>query len=110
MKAKKAFPASVPFESVLDEHLKGASKKELIAYLNACLGESDDGDLEGFFEGLQDICRAKGIKALAEKTNVTRDAYYKMFKQKNPTLDTFRSVLHGLGLGFQIIDQSSKHR
>jgi probable addiction module antidote protein len=99
-KSKKS--AAVPFESVLDKHLKGASQKEVTAYLNECLSGSDDG-LEILFLALNDLARAKGIKELADKTNVARDTYYKLLKGKNPTVNTFRSLLNGLDLDLSII-------
>lgn len=102
MRAKKKNAASVPFESVLDKHLKGANKAEIIAYLNACLCEDGDG-MEDFFTALNDIARAKGIGKLATKTKKTRDTYYKMFSGKNPTIQTLRSLLLGMDLDFQIV-------
>lgn len=103
MRAKKLVPAAVPFEGVLDKHLKNANQKEVMAYLNACLGDGDEGDMEAFFRGLHDIARAKNLSALAEKTNVKRDTYYKIFASQNPTLATFRSLLKGLDMDFEIV-------
>lgn len=86
-----------------DKHLKGASKQERIAYLNACLGDLDDDGLEAFFQGLQDIARANGIYELAKKADKSRDTLNKMFSHKNPTVDTFRCVLNELGMDIAII-------
>lgn len=98
MRTKKKTPPSVPFEGLLDKHLKGASQKEVMAYLNACLGDGDDGGLEVFFKAIEDIARAKGIADLADKAGKARDTFYKAFAGKNPTLATFRTVLHSLNM------------
>jgi DNA-binding phage protein len=105
MKQKRKVPASVPFETVLDKHLKEASAKERITYLNACLSDSEDDGFEAFFEGLHDIARACGISELAEKVDKTRDTVNKMFAHKNPTVETFRSVLNGLGYDIAIVER-----
>lgn len=105
MRAKKKISPSVPFESVLDKHLKGASQKEITAYLNECLGDDSEDGIEMFFVALEDIARARGIAKLAEKTRVARDTYYKMFSRKNPTVETFRSLLSGLDMDIQVVEK-----
>jgi probable addiction module antidote protein len=103
MRARKAkVSPSIPFESILDQHLKSANQKEITAYLNSCLDDDGD-DMETFFLVLEDIARARGIQSLAEKTGKARDTFYKMFAGKNPTVGTLRSLLSGLDMDIQIV-------
>lgn len=105
MKKKSNRTPAVPLDRLLDKHLKSASKSELAVFLNSCLGENDDDGLEAFFSALEDVARAKGISELAADTKLARDTYYKAFAGKNPTLDTFRTMLNGLDLDIAIIDK-----
>ena len=105
MPAKRMKRASVPFEKVLDRHLRNSSRRDIVAYLNACLGDGTDQDLEAFFAGLHDLARAQGVTKLAQEARVSRDTLYKMLEYNNPTLETLQSVLRGLDLGLILIDR-----
>ena len=83
-------------------------KKERMAYLNACLGDGDEEGLDAFFLAILDVARAKGVAALAEQANMARDTYYKALERKNPTVSTFRDILHSLGYEMAVVQRKSE--
>ena len=80
-------------------------KKRVDKFLKTALEEFDkDGDTATLLIALRHVAQAKGgIAELAQKTNIGREALYKILsKTGNPTLTTFKTILDGLGCGFAI--------
>jgi probable addiction module antidote protein len=67
------------------------------AFLNAVI---EDSDREAFLLALRDVAQAQGgMKAIAEKTRVSRSSLYKtLSKRGNPEFSSISRLLHGLGL------------
>ena len=56
-----------------------------------------------FAEALGDVARARGMKAIAEKTGKSREGLYQSFsKQGNPSFATTQQLLDSIGLQFHI--------
>lgn len=76
--------------------------KLAITYLNAALLDEDD---RVFLLALKDVLKAQGgeIAAIAEEANLNRANLYRMLSKKgNPRWQSLRSVLHTIGLEFEI--------
>ena len=96
MKKKSKVPASVPFEDLLNKHLRDSSDEELGEYLTACFNAGDN--MEAFYAAVQDLTRARGgVKKLADDMGTTRDSLYKAFKNKSQMIETFAGMIDGLG-------------
>ena len=67
------------------------------AYLEAAI---EDGDQGGLMLALRHVAQAQGgIAAVARRSNLTREATYRMLSQKgNPELRSFTALLAGAGL------------
>jgi probable addiction module antidote protein len=74
-------------------------RSEAAHYVNAALQES----LESFLMALRDVAQANQMAKVAKDAGVKRETLYRsLSEQGNPTLETFWSVLHALGLRFKI--------
>lgn len=90
------------------------TRKELLkdpavaaAYLEECLS---DGDMELFKLALKNVADARlgGMSALAQSTNLSREALYTSLSKKgNPRLDTLTQVLHAVGLRISVTPEAS---
>ena len=77
----------------------------MAGYLNACLQEGGD-DPAFIMAALGDIARARGMSALAGKTNMTRAGLYKALgKGGNPPFGAVLKVIRAMGLEFQVSPQ-----
>ena len=74
------------------------SKKDMVAYLEACMEEAGD-DPAFIAVALGNIARAYGMVRLAKDTGLTREGLYKALSADgNPSLGTVLKVLKALGL------------
>ena len=73
--------------------------REVDTYLAEIFDEySRDGDSAALLASLRVIAKVKGISALAEQTNMTRQGLQKALSNKgNPRLDNINSIMHALG-------------
>jgi probable addiction module antidote protein len=93
--SKRKYPASVPYEDVLDQQLK--DPKLAIEYLDACLADTENPGT--FLIALKDVARAWGISELAAETGLNRENLYKMLSEKgNPSLSSLMAILDALNL------------
>ena len=78
------------------EHLR--TPKEMAAYLEACLEESDE-DAAFIAKALGDIARAKGMAQVARDSGLSRESLYKALSgDRNPDFETVLRVLTALGI------------
>ena len=78
------------------EHLR--TKKEMAAYLEACLEEAN-GDAAFIAKALGDIARAKGMAQVARDSGLSRESLYKALSgERSPDFDTILKVVEALGL------------
>src|SRR5271170_6962276 len=78
------------------EHLR--TRKEMAAYLEACLEEAD-GNAAFIAKALGDIARAKGMAQVARDSGLSRESLYKALSgERNPDFDTILKVVGALGL------------
>jgi probable addiction module antidote protein len=78
------------------DHLK--SREDVVAYLEACMEESDD-DPAFIAAALGDIARSHGMVRLARETGLTREGLYKALSADgNPSFGTALKVLKALGV------------
>jgi probable addiction module antidote protein len=78
------------------EHLR--TPREMAAYLEACLAESD-GDATFVAKALGDIARAKGMAQVARDAGLSRESLYKALSgRRSPSFDTILKVTAALGL------------
>ncbi len=85
---------TTPYDVV--EHLR--SPKEMAAYLEACMEESD-GDAAFIAKALGDIARAKGMAQVAKDAGLSRESLYKALSgERNPDFKTILRVVDALGL------------
>jgi probable addiction module antidote protein len=74
------------------------SKKDRVAYLEACMEEAGD-DAAFITHALGTIARARGMGQLAKETGLTREGLYKALnKNSNPSFGTVLKVMRALGL------------
>lgn len=79
--------------NVLD-YLK--TDEDMAGYLEACL---EEGGPEFFFMGLRDVLKAKGVKAVSEKTGLSRESLYKTCAPgRKPQFDTIWKITKALGI------------
>lgn len=85
---------TTPYDVV--EHLR--SPKEMAAYLEACMEESN-GDAAFIAKALGDIARAKGMAQVARDAGLSRESLYKALSgERNPDFKTILRVVDALGL------------
>jgi probable addiction module antidote protein len=78
------------------EHLR--TPKEMAAYLEACLDESD-GDAAFVAKALGDIARAKGMAQVARDAGLSRESLYKALSgDRSPDFETILRVVSALGI------------
>ena len=78
------------------EHLR--TPKEMAAYLEACLEESN-GDAAFIAKALGDIARAKGMSQVAKDSGLSRESLYKALSgERRPDFETILRVVNALGL------------
>lgn len=78
------------------EHLR--TRKEMAAYLEACLEEAD-GDAAFIAKALGDIARAKGMAQVARDAGVSRESLYKALSgERSPDFETILKVVNALGM------------
>ena len=80
---------------------------EAVAYLNAALEESLNGDEESqevLLKALRNIAEAQGgLGHLAKKIRIRRENLYRILSADgNPEFKTFTSILSGLGFSLQV--------
>ena len=82
------------------EVLHGADEEGIIEYLIDALEENDP---EFFARALGDVARAKGMTAIAQKTQLGRPSLYKALSgERDPRIGTVMKVLDVLGLQLTI--------
>ena len=86
------------YEDFLSEQL--SDPKEAMQYLSSCLEEGP----EVFLVALRDVAKARGgMSKLAEETNLTREALYRMLSNDgNPTFSSISSIIEALGLKLEL--------
>src|SRR5258705_5916890 len=78
------------------EHLR--TPKEMAAYLEACLEESDK-DAAFIAKALGDIARAKGMAQVARESGLSRESLYKALSgDRSPDFETILKILTALGI------------
>ena len=98
---KKQAPRSKSYHEELMDIL--TDHDEAIAYLNAAVEESEQGDEESqqlLLNALRNVAEAQGgLGQLAKKTHVRREVLYRVLSPKgNPELRTFTCLLNAMGL------------
>ncbi len=74
-----------------------------VEYLNAVLEDEGEDQQERFLLALKDVAKAHGVANVAQISQVTREALYRVLSDKgNPELATLLSVLSALGLRLKI--------
>lgn len=87
------------FQEDLLESLKNPN--EAVEYLKAALEERDMPEL--FLTALRDVAEAKGIRNLAQETELNRENLYRMLSQNgNPELRSLCAILDSLGLKLSV--------
>ncbi len=76
---------------------------DVLAYIKVVMAEHGD-DPKELTRALNDILRAqKRMAEVADKANIGRPSIYKALSENgNPSLATFVSILHGVGLSMDI--------
>lgn len=100
----KKYKRSVSYHDELIEALK--DHDEAVAYLNAALEESLEGDEESqeiLLNALRNVAEAQGgLGKLAKKTHVRREALYRILSTEgNPEFRTFNNLIHAMGLNLR---------
>lgn len=72
--------------------------------LNAAIDEADEpGGREALLAALRSIAEAKGMRAIAEETGLSRETLYRTLSPRgNPTLRTLMAVTHAAGLRLRV--------
>jgi probable addiction module antidote protein len=85
-------------EDFISEQL--LTREQEFNYLSDCLEEGP----EVFLVALRDVAKARGGMAkLAEETNLTREALYRMLSNEgNPTFSSISSIIEALGLKLEL--------
>ncbi len=79
----------------------------IAAYLDAYLEESTP---EEFRKALETVARSHGVTDLAKRSGVSRPGIYKALgKDGNPSFDTIREILAGLGLRLMVAPAEAEH-
>jgi probable addiction module antidote protein len=78
------------------DHLR--TPREMAAYLEACLEESDS-DAAFIAKALGDIARAKGMAQVARDSGLSRESLYKALSgDRSPDFETILRVVEALGI------------
>jgi probable addiction module antidote protein len=74
----------------------------VVAYLRAVVEDGDPGLLAA---ALGDVAKARGMREIADKSGITREALYKALrKDAHPRYETVARVLAALGLRLTIVE------
>lgn len=100
----KKHKPSVDYDEELISSLK--DHNEAVAYLNAALEESFDGQDESqevLLRALRQVAEAQGgLGKLAKKTHIRREVLYRVLSSEgNPALKTFTNLVHAMGLNLR---------
>ena len=80
----------------VSDHLR--TPREMAAYLEACLAESDN-DAAFIAKALGDIARAKGMAQVARDSGLSRESLYKALSgDRSPDFETVLRVIEALGI------------
>ena len=89
--------ATVPYEEILSRDLQ--DPEEAAAYLNAALEDASENGADIFLLALRDVAKARGIRQLAQDTQLSRESLYRTLSRKgNPRFSTLEAVLESVGL------------
>lgn len=100
----KKYKRNIHYHDELIEALKDHG--EAVAYLNAALEESLQGDEESkeiLLNALRNVAEAQGgLGKLAKKTHMRREVLYRVLSPEgNPELRTFTNVVNAMGLSLR---------
>jgi probable addiction module antidote protein len=91
--------SSVKYQEHLIESLKDPD--QALEYLKAALEESDMPEV--FLLALRNVAQARGIRQLAEETDLNRESLYRALSGKgNPELSSLWKILNALGLKLSV--------
>ena len=92
---------TIPYEDLLYQDLQ--DPEEAVAYLNAALDDEYAQGAEVFLLALRDVAKARGMKQLAQDTQLSRESLYRTLSCKgNPRFSTLEAVLKSLGLKLSV--------
>lgn len=92
---------TVPYEEILSRDLQ--DPKEAAAYLNAALEDASENGADVFLLALRDVAKARGMRQLAQDTNLSRESLYRTLSRKgNPRFSTLEAVLESVGLKLSV--------
>ena len=92
---------TVPYEEILSRDLQ--DPEEAAAYLNAALEDASENGADIFLLALRDVAKARGIRQLAQDTQLSRESLYRTLSRKgNPRFSTLEAVLESLGLKLSV--------
>ena len=92
---------TIPYEDILYQDLQ--DPEDAVAYLNAALDDEYAQGAEVFLLALRDIAKARGMKQLAQDTQLSRESLYRTLSSKgNPRFSTLEAVLKSLGLKLSV--------
>ena len=101
----------INFDDALREDLKDPLEAQ--AYLEVALElYEEDNNTEAFLMALRDVAEAQGgVTALSQKTHLNRQNLYRALSgHGNPRLNTFGTILHGLGFKLAIHPLNNSER
>jgi probable addiction module antidote protein len=88
---------TIPYEEILYQDLQDPA--EAAAYLNAALEDESQNRPEIFLLALRDVAKARGIRQIAQDTQLSRESLYRTLSRKgNPRFSTLEAVLESVGL------------
>ena len=88
---------TVPYEEILFRDLQ--DPEETVAYLNATLEDASENGADVFLLALCDVAKARGMRQLAQDTQLSRESLYRTLSRKgNPRFSTLEAVLESVGL------------
>lgn len=88
---------TVPYEEILSRDLQ--DPEETAAYLNAALEDASENGADVFLLALRDVAKARGMRQLAQDTQLSRESLYRTLSRKgNPRFSTLEAVLKSVGL------------
>lgn len=111
MNKDKLIQNTSSYQEEFIESLKNPEEANL--YLRMAMEEyHEDGDVEALLLALRNIADAKGgMSQLAEATHLNRQHLYNALSVKgNPTLNTFETILKGLGYKLSILPENDTTR
>ena len=92
---------TVPYEDILYQDLQ--DREEAAAYLTAALEDKSGNGSDLFVLALRDVAKARGIRRLAQDTQLSRESLYRTLSRRgNPRFSTLEAVLESLGLKLSV--------